>query len=865
MDTNNTTFLPDIYDITDVVNNLQKKYNEDLSDETLSMSMYGWNTELFANSLQNSIVMAAEWGNEAFPIRSKFEKNILTNAVTYNVDDINAIPAQMDVMIGFVEKELEAQLVNDKFTLYSDCKFNIGGFEFHLDYDIIITKALSPQNEYVYAARYDIGRLNALSDIKNPYLQPPIKLTMHNSKWIFITCTIRQVQYEQRYSKIITNNILDHKTFDFEFEDQLAAFDVVVTEGNKTTYLTPIFEGMPLEGEQLYCFYTFLNANTIRIKFDRNSYEPKLNCNMTIDLKTTKGSGGNFNYNLKREIINSLESEKTNYRNLSVLIQPITVSRYGIDRKSIEDLKQIIPKEILSRGNITNNKDLENFFNTLDGNRLMFYRRRDNQRERLFYAYLLVKDMYDNIIPTNTLNMVIKETEFNENKNQRYIINPGNKIKLIDKNTAIIDNTIPTENIYNEEQKGFIYSTPFICVVNKHPLSVSYYMNNINKDFYFKFGFINTNSSLQFISTSLNCSRNYIDTNNYKISLKATQNMNLDRDIVQLDQFGNIISCNIKPVLVIRTEKYNYYVYGKVVSVDQDLYQYNIEFELETDNIINQDNQIKINNVYIGGSSSIEKEYIYLNDSVDISVYMTVKFPDGVYGRDDLDSIIPTGMEEYTVCNRYDTIGKMDLFYNYSHIMKSTVKVIGRTEEEKEYIFQIKGVPMVRYSYLSDVERCMSIIDYLQYRKVYIDSALEVLEDSFTVDLKFFNTYGPSKMFEIGHNDDILDKVNLSLTFKTKLKVGADKKTVDKLTASIKEYVENINDIRSIHISNLITELTNTYKADIEFIEFLGANNYNALYQYIKKVETEILDDVPEFVNINLKEDLKPDINIILA
>ena len=120
-------------------------------------------------------------------------------------------------------------------------------------------------------------------------------------------------------------------------------------------------------------------------------------------------------------------------------------------------------------------------------------------------------------------------------------------------------------------------------------------------------------------------------------------------------------------------------------------------------------------------------------------------------------------------------------------------------------------------------------------------------------------------MFKIGHNKELLDKVNITFNFKVKLKQSASNYAKELITEEIKTYIENINVIESIHMSNLVTYLTNTFKTDIEFIEFLGMNNYNALYQYIEKVETNIIEDVPEFLNVNLKNDLNPDINIILV
>lgn len=852
-----STLLPDIYNISSTVNDIQKKFMEDMSDDTYVMGIYGYLNSIFSNNLQNAIIMAAENGNEAFPIRAKFEKSILTNAITYNIEDINATPARMEVMIGFIEEELNMQMTNNVFTLDKECKFIIGDFEFHLDYDVIITKD-TINNETVYAARYDIDRENPLSDITNPYLAPPVLLDINNDRFVFINCIIRQIEIRKIYSRVISNNILDNKTFDFEFDSQLANFEVVIKEGNKIHYLKPIFEGMPDNNTKEYCFYNFLDSNTIRIKFDRNSFEPRLNCEIEIILKTTQGSKGIFTY--KDDTINGLESERFNYGNLVVLLKPVTDSEYGVDKKSIKDLKQIIPREILSRGNITNNKDIENYFNTLEDNRLLFYRRRDNQFERLYYAYMLVKDTQNNIIPTNTIDLILTEDDFDNKKDDRHILNPGNVLEYkTSDNVGIVNNSLKNSNIYELEEDRFIYACPYLSVVNREPLSVSYYLNIINDTHYFRFSYINKNSSLQFISTSLNISKPYLESNKYTLTLEAMQNMNIDKSLVEIDNKGNIGASKIKPVMIIKASTdYRYYVIGKVLSIDDSMFKYTIQFELETDNTIDYKNRIRINNVYNGGTDVLT--HVYLDRQIDVTIAMLVNF-DEEYGRSDIDNIVP-GLEGYTLCNTYDIPDKVNLFYNYSNIIKSTVKVL--EDDHGQQYFKIKGVPSVRYSYLDDKKRCETFIDYVQYRKVYIDNAINILEDSFNIDFKFFNTYGPSKMFKIGHKDTLVDKVNLKFKFKCKLRVGASKYTKDYIIEEIKNYVEDINTIQSIHMTNLTTHLTTKFKSDLEFIEFIGINKYDALDQYLEKVETNILEDIPEFLNVNLTKDLKPDIDIIL-
>jgi len=850
-----TNISTDIYNISGFVDEIQKKYMDDVSEDTLMMGMYGYLNETHSTIIQNSILASSELANEAITTRAKFEKSILAYATMYNIKDIYAIPAYMDVMIGFIQGELDNNMTNNKFTLDKDMAILIQDVQFHIDYDIIISKNTLSSKEVVYSALYDMTRNNELSDLTNPYLQPPVYLNIDGDKFIFITCRIRQVEDSIIYKKIISNNILENKIVDFQFESQFANFDVLVKDGDVQTYLTPIYEGTPINGESNYCYFSFLDYKTIRIKFDRNNYVPKINTDISVLLKTTQGSNGIFKYS--DDIIQTLYSNKYNYRNLSMLIKPISDSVYGADGKTIDDIQQILPKEILARDTIITTKDLQNYFNNLDSNRLIFYKRQDNQQVRLYYAYMLLKDDFNNVIPTNTIDIDLGQLDFDNSTPDRYILNPGMVLALKD-SVYTLRKDITDIPLY--ELTDFAYSSPFTLVVNKSPLSISYYLNNINEQSLFKFKYINQNSPIQFITSSLTCNKLFIDDNNkYKYTMTVSQNINSDYNLVTEDNDGNITMCNIVPVIVLDNNNVKYYAKGKVVSADLHLNQYNLEFELETDNIISVDNKIKINNIMQSGQDL--DVYAYFGDSLKISVNMYAKL-DSDYGRSDDNGMVPN-MNGYTLTNIYETIDDAHLFYNYSDIVKSYVKVYKDSNNTIRYL--IKSVPLLRYSYITTRDRCLEFIKYLQYKKVYIDEALNVLENAFGVDLKFFNTYGKSKLFKIGHGNDYLDRVNLTLNFEVKLSEDTDTNTVDYIKKEVKDYVENLNEIRDIHMTNLTSVLTPKFAQYIKYIEFTGINNYNALYQYLQRLDLDNVDDVPEFVNINTLSDLKPDINITLV
>jgi hypothetical protein len=232
---------------------------------------------------------------------------------------------------------------------------------------------------------------------------------------------------------------------------------------------------------------------------------------------------------------------------------------------------------------------------------------------------------------------------------------------------------------------------------------------------------------------------------------------------------------------------------------------------------------------------------------------------DTYYGNDGV-SLFPGVVDGYTLTNIFETEDSIELFTNYSETVNTTVKTIQNTDGSTSY--KLTGVPVIRYSYFNDYTRSKEFFSELALKKTYIDDALSVVENPFSIDLKFFNTYGKSKMFYIGYNKELLDKVNLTLNFRVKLVTGADDNTIPYIKSAIKSYIEDINTVDSIHMNNICTEIKNNYSSNITFIEFAGINNYDATYQYLEKIDVSEITDVPEFVNVNTDDYSTIGINI---
>lgn len=870
-------FSTDIYQIADTVDTLQKQYIPDINDSTRSIGILGYLNDIESTQIQNAIITAAEMANEMWPSRAKFEKNVIAHAIIYNIVDINAIPARMEICFGIEEMELENILVNDQFILDKESPINIGEYEFHLPYDVVISRNVVLNNEKVYTARYKIDRSNDLyKDLTNPYLSAPFIQIYQTKRYIMIRCMIMQVEHKTETKRLLTSSPIENKTLEFDFENQLATFVVKVTERGKTTYLTPVFEGIGVDQKiEDFCYYSYEDINSIRVRFDSISYMPTINAQIEVEVKTTHGKEPDFtNYN--ESLFVSMSSNRYGYNNVNLFVMPCGATN-GRDRKSIEELQRLLPKEALSRGSIANISDLISYFKMLDNDyaRMVFQKKVDNQFERTYYSFLLLKDSYNNVVPTNTLDILVKKDgDFDNHDNRKRSLKTGCAIAYTKNQNygTIISRDEADAFIESDPNNHFVYTVPFTLVLTDDPLYVSYYLTLMNYSALLNFSFINEVCPIQFICTSVIWRRGYSeDPNIYKLNFSLLQNINADYNIVTVDDTGNIIENATKVVVVFynngiyddNSKPYRY-AFAELDDYNSGVYSFDYHLYIRTDDKINDDAKIKVFDMYIPGSTI--KDYGYLSGDVNVKIYVLAKVPDGSnYGRYDLDSIIPEGLEEYTVTNMYDVENGLNMYINFSDIVRSTAiaKNIS-TDYDVEKGFLIKKVPLIKRSYANDEANIQSFARMLLNRKAYIDRGVFLLENNFNVDFKLFNTYGPSRIYSLDENgEQIIHRINMSYNFEIKLTRASDKYTKDYIIKDIKEMIENLNDMTDLHIPNLITKITNKYfPHSIEYIEFLGFDDYGPGEQHLYRNEYDDVTIIPEFISCNVDDNREVEINI---
>lgn len=887
----------DIYDIMENIKTLQKRYIEDEDETTLSLGVFGFIADTEAKKIQIATILTGQLGNEMFPSRAILTKNVLAHAISYGISDINAVPAKIQLTICIRIADIIANLKNDEdFFLDADCPIFIGEYEFHLDYDVKIRRIKVGSDSYSYSAQYvltdenDNKIINRLSDVINPYLNQPFIININNEEYMGIQCTVRQYTIEETTDTMVSDSIIENKSYTFEYSNQLADFRVVVTDNNEETEITPYLYGSTIDPDvENYCWYLFTADNTVRITFDSKSYIPGLNSQIYIKAYTTLGADGNFEYikvdQTSEGLYVDIESSKYGYTAITTYVVAGSDSVNGENRKSKDELKKLIPKAAISRGSITTETDLNNYFNLIntETNRLVLYKKIDNQLNRIWYAYFILKDDFNNIIPTNTIDLQVDLSNASFvrlSDDGRYILPAGTYIRfdpVTHIGTPIDEAMIPNEYSNQYFNSGYYYYiTVYNTVISLEPLYAAYYLTICNSDSYFVYDYVNEACDVQFVANRYHFERNLItDQADYMFTFNIVQSVLLDTenpliytttitttDDEENEQEEEIYTENLKVVLVIYKEgkpyRWKECTYESLSS-DPETGIYNFSAKISTDDTMDDKNCIKI--IGCNEAGSTVPMYGYIDEDCQAAIYILANVPVDPsieYPRKDLDNFAP-GYTDYVVTNIYNCYTGLDFFKNYTDVTNTTVV-------KDENLYTISEVPCVGKHYVRGNDEVNYLIESIKERKDYIDYCLSLIENSMNIDFKFFNTYGDSRTYKLEDGETPIGNIDISLKFKLSLKDSTDISTKSSVIESIKSYIENLNDIGDLHIPNLIRDIINEYEDRIYYIEYVGFNKFGTDDQHIIHVDDET-NNVPEFINVrNIYDDLTgqlvPDIDI---
>ena len=217
------------------------------------------------------------------------------------------------------------------------------------------------------------------------------------------------------------------------------------------------------------------------------------------------------------------------------------------------------------------------------------------------------------------------------------------------------------------------------------------------------------------------------------------------------------------------------------------------------------------------------------------------------------------GLNEFTYTNAYTTSStNLAYFVEDLQFIRSTIDYLpGSTN--KDWIINVSEVPMVQASWAIDTTRFFNFIEDYKTMDGIMQDVYYNLENNFSIDTKFYNTYGKARFYTVGNTVDSmhkLDNVKISMRFGVKMNVQANQETfIPNFREYVKNYIENSDSIgttsQDIFILNLIADAKQNLN-EISYLEYYGFNNYNHMAQKIvgPAIDEFVDEYIPEFVNL---------------
>lgn len=182
----------------------------------------------------------------------------------------------------------------------------------------------------------------------------------------------------------------------------------------------------------------------------------------------------------------------------------------------------------------------------------------------------------------------------------------------------------------------------------------------------------------------------------------------------------------------------------------------------------------------------------------------------------------------------------------------------------ENYRIYVDGVPLLGARWAANSAQLEYFIQQYFRLNENLTTAYFNLNNTFSIDSKFYNTYGRARFYTVGNNVDSmvpLDNVRCNFHFGVKLNTISN---VDDFVARfrnfVRDYIESEDYITSetqdIYIMSLISALKEEFE-EIQYLEYYGFNEYNYSAQKIIGPDMTIYQQnyVPEFINLDIVKD----------
>lgn len=919
-----------IYNIKDfVAQDMLPKYFDTNDVSEFNLGLLGYTTEMMSTITEDSFNTVSAYMNEIFPNLAIMPESIYNYGALFQLSGNIATPSKCIVYLFVLESDIIKYGTridnNDSWDFYldSDMIIDVDGVKFKPDYDICINRKLNPyertnpNNKFIYTTSYYKKRYggafnNTISDITNQYIKSRI-ITYQGERFLQMEIICHNVEKFYMNENVINTDVINLPTYTIEYEGYLGNFEVFYREPGETNFvqLTKRLLGTAAVKDEQFCYYKIIDDSHLEISFSsRDGYfYPRYNSEINIEYYTTSGSEGNFETYSGTNISVYPESSKYDY-NKKIFIYgiPMTGAVNGADPMTIDELKSAYNEKFSTVNSYTNENDLELYFNNIDlteESKIHFIKKRDDILMRLFSAFSLLKNKNSLIYNTNTLNIKLKygydadgATDFDESStNTINVLRPGQKFVYAENS---LDTLVPYDGV---SEADFIYTNPFLMLCPKNPLTVGYYLNSIKSTHGIDYESedMNNNSLVQFICGNINVYRNPMDVDNknkYKISVAIVPTMDLPYPMVitnystdtknsQVPYYsqtngtvtlldGTILPVEVKDgMLITNSIKMSLTIHGK--TRERTIGFADMHFDLEASNIEN--------NGYVFYALISTEDEVDLGRDEDMIIMTDLLNADPIQtptaevierGAVPMKNVVVgvttyyTTGSEYIWTNKYTTTTHPVTFIQPLDIIQGTASYTEDAFDENYTVTEssilLTSVPVIDTKITNDYDNFMYLVQTLLSQYTTLSAISKLTTNNYSIDLKFYNTWGRSKNFHIIDNKEnpLLNRVNIRIEFDIKTAFGTDTDVLlTELKAFIKDYIEDINlgGTNSIYVSNLI-KLIETRFTEIQYMIFRGLNEYDALSQGIenatidltKLTREERINFVPEYLTIGLDD-----------
>lgn len=446
----------------------------------------------------------------------------------------------------------------------------------------------------------------------------------------------------------------------------------------------------------------------------------------------------------------------------------------------------------------------------------------------------------------------------------------------------------------------FVYTNPFLMIYTKNPGMIGCYLTQVSQTTDVDFVWQNDNAFIQWNIASINVTRILEKERRYHITVLTTANIDslsgtsFEEAIKTKTGFNDKANCvnNTLRLFVTIQDKNREVVYFEMIPTKKNADGiYTFEAYIYTDDHITSNSNIRLYDKEddplspkIGNMGALSVPLIPIDNAI-INIYPMYKgnFAASLdaghipkfkaYVCDDLreEGSETSPFDEYYPTNVYSTISDPITFIKPLNNVRCHMAFEDYLQNALYKVGDcvIRSVPLVKYSMLvkentkDDWEYFLaSFLKHYEYMDKII---IEELRNASHIDMKFFNSYGKSKNYMIGEEDEteLISTVTPKIYFDIWVSQTTDVISAERdLKVAIKDYIESINDSSgaNLFISNLMHYIEDKYSY-VDHMRFRGICDYDTTYQAVTNTTADVntlsRDErryyVPEILNVPLE------------